>query len=357
MNNKRFFNCFLLTLILNCCWLLSYAYKHSKFLRVPEILSYRSFIICCCYYYLLFLFTAYSSVYFSNAFLFILCIPIAVRLEDNLCANRFFSKLFKDPSMTLRDDRESAAIITQVWNTTMPGIYSSNKIRYDCEFRVHGDEPKRPPRGIYTVITRLKFRHDPVKNECLDYIQFRDGNRSPSERICNDISRDGPAGRLIFDQRNRDLSVVIHIDKKRMITEPLELRAVLTAHSECKYTGDFLCEPTDPHTCISRYFVRDNITNCMYPCRDEVSCFHDAVPLGEMDTTNVALSAITSLIFTMLGVGFCVWVCWKYWNCITVQQHAHEASAVTNRSRRQRQYRNSVQRVSRRQLSLSKYKK
>lgn len=255
--------------------------------------------------------------------------------------------------MTLRDDRESAAIITQVWNTTMPGIYSSNKIRYDCEFRVHGDDPKRPPRGIYTVITRLKFRHDPVKNECLDYIQFRDGNRSPSERICNDISRDGPAGRLIFDQRNRDLSVVIHIDKKRMITEPLELRAVLTAHSECKYTGDFLCEPTDPHTCISRYFVRDNITNCMYPCRDEVSCFHDAVPLEGMDTTNVALSAITSLIFTMLGVGFCVWVCWKYWNCITVQQHAHEASAVTNRNRRQRQHRNSVQRVSSRKLFQS----
>ncbi|XP_023301594.2 uncharacterized protein LOC111683725 [Lucilia cuprina] len=297
MNKYRICDYYLFAIIINLCCFLSYGYRH-------------------------------------------------IRLEDNLCADRFLVKLFKDPSMTLREDRDSAAIITQVWNTTMPGSYSSNKIRYDCEFKVHSDEPNRPPRGIYTVITRLKFRHDPVKNKCLDYIQFRNGNRSPSEPICNDISIDGPAGRLIFDQRNRDVSVLIHIDKKRMITEPLELRMVLTAHSECKYTGDFLCEPTNPYTCISRYFVRDNVTNCMYPCRDEVSCFHDAITLEEIDTTNVAISAITSLIFTMLGVGFCIWICWKYWNCITVQQHAHEASAVTNRQRRQRsqQHRSSGQR-------------
>ncbi|XP_065368310.1 uncharacterized protein LOC135960840 [Calliphora vicina] len=296
MNKFRFCSYYLFALLLNSCWLLSYGYRN-------------------------------------------------IRLEDNLCADRIF-KYFQGSSMTLKEDRDSAAIITQVWNTTMPGYYSSNKIRYDCEFKVNSEEPNRPPRGIYTVITRLKFRHDPVKNECLDYIQFRNGNRSPSERICNDISIDGPAGRLIFDQRNKDVSVLIHIDKKRMITEPLELRMVMTAHSECKYTGDFLCEPTNPYTCISRYFVRDNVTNCMYPCRDEVSCFHDAITLEEIDTTNVAISAITSLIFTMLGVGFCIWICWKYWNCITVQQHAHEASAVTNRQRRQRshQHRSSGQR-------------
>lgn len=332
MHKLNFFGCCLIAFILNSFCLLVHGYKNSEFLY---------YLRHCwktkknCFYALI-----YSFVFFFTS--------IAVRLEDNLCTDRLFVKLFKDPSMTLRDDRDSAAIITQVWNTTLPGFYSSNKIRYDCEFKVNSDEPSRPPRGIYTVITRLKFRHDPVKNECLDYIQFRNGNRSPSERICNDISIDGPAGRLIFDQRNRDVSVLIHIDKKKMITEPLELRMVLTAHSECKYTGDFLCEPTNPHTCISRYFVRDNVTNCMYPCRDEVSCFHDAITLEAIDTTNVAISAITSLIFTMLGVGFCIWICWKYWNCITVQQHAHEASAQTNRQRRQRshQHRSSGQRVS-----------
>lgn len=259
--------------------------------------------------------------------------------------------------MTLLDDRDSAAIITQQWNTTLPGFYSSNKIRYDCEFKVlSSEDPSRMPRGIYTVITRLKFRQNPETNECLDYIQFRSGNRSPSERICNEISIDGPSGRLIFDQRNRDVSVLIHIDKSRMITEPLELRMVLTAHSECKYTGDFLCDPKEPYSCISRYFVRDNVTNCMYPCRDEVSCFHDAIATPEVDTTNVAISAITSLIFTMLGVGFCIWICWKYWNCITVQQHAHEASAQSHRRRSQRSNRSaqqsSQQRVCRKQPSI-----
>ncbi|XP_013108147.1 uncharacterized protein LOC106087597 [Stomoxys calcitrans] len=265
-----------------------------------------------------------------------------IRLEDNLCANRLLVKIknqFYGSSMTLLEDRDSAAIITQRWNTSLPGLHSSSKIRYDCEFKVQSsEEPFRLPRGIYTVITRLKFRRDPETEECLDWIQFKGGNRSPSQRICNEVSIDGPAGRLIFDERDRDVTVLIHIEKNRMITEPLELRMVLTAHSECKYTGDFLCDPQNLYSCISRYFVRDNVTNCMYPCRDEVSCFHDVVPAPEVDTTSVALSAITSLIFTMLGVGFCIWICWKYWNCITVQQRAHEDSARTGRRQHRPQH-------------------
>ncbi|XP_053966042.1 uncharacterized protein LOC128868226 [Anastrepha ludens] len=252
-----------------------------------------------------------------------------IMLKDYLCDDNFLLTLkatFRGhPSFTLTEDRDSAAIITQVWNTTLPGFYSSNKLKYDCNFRVQ--TLNRPPRGIYTVITRLKFRRDPVTNTCLDYIQFVGGNRSPSEKICTDIAIDGPV-RLMFDQRARDVGVHIYIDRRYSIREPLEMRMVMTAHSECKYTGDFLCDPKDQYSCISRHFVRDNITNCMGPCRDEISCFNDALVTEEMDTTNVALSALTSLIFTMLGVGFCIWVCWKYWNCITVQQHAHEASAA-----------------------------
>lgn len=254
-----------------------------------------------------------------------------IRLQDYLCADKLIITLQKpfrgDPTLTLTEDADSAAIIRQVWNTTNSG--SSNKIKYDCQFRVQTLE--KPPRGIYTVITKLKFRTGVKKNGCLDYIQFTGGNRSPSERICNDISIDGPEGRLIFDQRDRDVTVHIHIEKRPAILEPLELKMVLTAHSECKYTGDLLCNPKESNSCISRHFVRDNITNCMYPCKDEISCFHDVIT-SEVDTTNVAISAITSLIFTMLGVGFCVWICWKYWNCITVQQRAHEESAANRRT-------------------------
>lgn len=263
-----------------------------------------------------------------------------VRLQDNLCSDKLIYTLAKpfrgDPTLRLTEDHDSGAIITQAWNVTLPsGGHSANKIKYDCQFRVQTNE--RPPRGIYTIITRLKFRSDPVTKKCIDYIQFTSGNRSPSERICSDISIDGPAGRLIFDQRDRDVHVHIFIDKDRHIFgDPLELRMVLTAHSECQFAGDFLCNPKDQYSCISRHFVRDNITNCMYPCRDEGTCFHDAIAPDEMDTTNVAISAITSLIFTMLGVGFCVWICWKYWNCITVQQHAHEASAARFNQRRAR---------------------
>ncbi|XP_061397404.1 uncharacterized protein LOC133333089 [Musca vetustissima] len=259
-----------------------------------------------------------------------------VRLQDNLCANRLLVQLkhkFKEPTMTLMEERDSAAIISQRWNTTLPGFYSSNKINYDCEFKVLSSEDAyRNPRGIYTVITHLKFRHHPETNNCLDYIQFRSGNRSPSDPICN---IDGTSNRVI-DQRDRDVSIFIHIDKSRMITEPLELSMVLTAHSECKNSGDFLCEPTDKYSCISHHFVRDNITNCK--C-DEVSCSPELVPVREVDTTSVALSAITSLIFTMVGVGCCVWICWKYWNCITVHQRSHDSTgSVSGRRHSQRQH-------------------
>ncbi|KAH8301551.1 hypothetical protein KR059_005631 [Drosophila kikkawai] len=262
-----------------------------------------------------------------------------VRLQDSMCSDKLFYTLSKpfrgDPTVRLEFDDDSGAIITQAWNLTLPHGHAANKIKYDCQFRVLTNE--RPPRGIYTIITRLKFRRDPVSKQCIDYIQFSSGNRSPSERICTDIAIDGPAGRLIFDQRDREVNVHIFIDRSRHILgDPLELRMVLTAHSECQFNGDFLCDPKDPYSCISRHFVRDNITNCLYPCRDEGTCFHDAIVAEEIDTANVAISALTSLIFTMLGVGFCVWICWKYWNCITVQQRAHEASAARFNQRRAR---------------------
>ncbi|XP_055837668.1 uncharacterized protein LOC129906060 [Episyrphus balteatus] len=257
------------------------------------------------------------AFYTSNAYKF-------VRPQDYLCADKFILTLQKpfkgDPLVALGDDRESAAIITQVWNST-----SHRKLKYDCRFRIVTKERQR--RGLYTVITKLKFRRDPKTDACTDYIQFTNGYRWPSEKICNDISPDGPAGRLIFDERESDVSVHVYINQSQPIYEPLELSMVITSHSECKYTGDFLCDPKNPHSCISRHFVRDNITNCMYPCKDENSCFHDAITAEVIDTANVAISAITSLIFTMTGVGFCIWVCWKYWNCITLQQQqAHEDS-------------------------------
>ncbi|BFG03728.1 uncharacterized protein DMAD_02914 [Drosophila madeirensis] len=254
-----------------------------------------------------------------------------VRIQDNLCSDKLIFTLAKpfrgDPTVRLDFEEDSAAIMTQTWNLTLPNGHSANKIKYDCQFRVVTSD--RPPRGIYTLITRLKFRRDPVSKECIDYIQFTGGNRSPSERICHNIAINGPAGRLIFDERDREVNVHIYIDRSRHILgDQLELSMVLTAHSECHFNGDFLCDPNDHYSCISRHFVRDNVTNCLYPCRDEGTCFHDAIVPEEIDTANVAISAITSLIFTMLGVGFCVWICWKYWNCITVQQRAHEASAA-----------------------------
>jgi len=109
-----------------------------------------------------------------------------------MCSDKLFYTLAKpfrgDPTVRLEFEDTSGAIVTQMWNLTLPHGHTANKIKYDCQFRVVTSE--RPRRGIYTIITRLKFRRDPVSKECIDYIQFSSGNRSPSERICTDISPD-----------------------------------------------------------------------------------------------------------------------------------------------------------------------
>lgn len=258
-----------------------------------------------------------------------------MRLQDYLCSDKLLvriQRLTKRLTLTLDEDYNSSAIIHQVWNRTVSHFRSSDNIRYNCTFEVlSGDRRSKRLRGIYLFITHLKFRRDPITNKCIDYIQFRGDSRSPTAQYCDDIS-ESTTERFIFDERTRDVTINIFIDKKQRINEPLELGMVVTAHSECRHSEDFLCDPIDSGSCIYNKFVCDNITNCKPPHRDELSCQYDGVSSVEIDTTNVALSAITSFIFTMVGVGFCVWVCWKYWKCITMQQHAYEASAISNTS-------------------------
>lgn len=66
--------------------------------------------------------------------------------------------------------------------------------------------------------------------------------------------------------------------------------------------------------CISNHFWKDGIVNCPGDCLDEEGCMEPEVePLLQPST--IFVSAMTSLIFTMVIFGTCLWFCFKCKDC------------------------------------------
>lgn len=124
----------------------------------------------------------------------------------------------------------------------------------------------------------------------------------------------------------------LHINKDVPILEPLELSIVVTQHMNCNgYGGKFQCDTNDSFSCIYSEFENDGVPNCLPPCADEDGgCFQSTVTSEPLVP---AISALTSMIFTMIGVGGCVWACWKYWDCV-------KASRLQNAENNHRRTRN-----------------
>lgn len=122
----------------------------------------------------------------------------------------------------------------------------------------------------------------------------------------------------------------ININRELAIKEPLELSIVVTQHMNCNgFGGKFRCDLNDSFSCIYSEFENDGVPNCLPPCSDEDGgCFQNAVTSEPLVP---AISALTSMIFTMIGVGGCVWVCWKYWDCVkTTRQQDVENRRTRN---------------------------
>lgn len=70
-------------------------------------------------------------------------------------------------------------------------------------------------------------------------------------------------------------------------------------------------------TCISKAFNNDGIVNCPPPE------FSDEPPIisnpPESNNTDIIISALTSLIFTLVGVGSCLWLCWNIKDCFIAE--------------------------------------
>lgn len=106
------------------------------------------------------------------------------------------------------------------------------------------------------------------------------------------------------------------------------------------------CESSFDNTCIADIFRNDNVFNCPPPhCSDEYSCPRSTIPdHSDMlpNKSNIVISAITSLIFTLVAVGSCFWICWKIKDCLVGEATGMEMNQRTERPRRSHTANNTV---------------
>lgn len=92
----------------------------------------------------------------------------------------------------------------------------------------------------------------------------------------------------------------------------------------------------DDNSCISNVFHNDGYVNC------PPSEFSDEPPIivtssePMPNNTDIVISALTSLIFTLVGVGSCLWLCWHVKDCFIAeaQPSSRNANASGGNSRR-----------------------
>lgn len=225
--------------------------------------------------------------------------------------------LIKKPEIDLEDGQNSAIIITQTWNST----HNFPKIKSKCSFKIKN---KKQNSGIYIVITKLKFRKDPSTNNCIDYIEFSHSSNF-NDRTCDTF--DETRGLFLYlNISEKEVRITVSVNKNIEITEPLELNITAISHYECSgKNSDYQCDPNDRYSCVSKDVINKGIINCIpFSCRDKTSCTLKPINVKNIDVSNVAISAITSFIFTIVAVGTCLWICWKYRNCVNLNQEDNQ---------------------------------
>jgi hypothetical protein len=130
--------------------------------------------------------------------------------------------------------------------------------------------------------------------------------------------------------------------------------------AECTdLSREFDCQPNNVRSCIDKHFMNDTIVNCAEPyCLDEQAsgCASSSVYVTDSfedgasseNIIQIFLSAITSLILTMLSCGAIIWIIYKIKKCISPPSQ----SAVRQQQHRRRR-RNNTEVVSTSQDSAS----
>lgn len=220
--------------------------------------------------------------------------------------NNFLNKKVK-----LESARDSAVVVEQV--LTAKHFKASNSV-INCIFKI---DARKHNKGLFAVIRRLNFRKTPY-DTCRDYIRFTYSNDRDSEKICGNVTSSSLLG---LKDGGGKLKIEINIDTRTpldSVKDTIEFSLIFTGFGTCNQDR-VPCFRDDNDTCISKYFYRDGYQNCPDPCLDEGGC-DDIKMESLLEPSDIIISALTSLIFTMVVFGSCLWLCWKYRECHDVQR-------------------------------------
>lgn len=201
---------------------------------------------------------------------------------------------------------ERGAIFQQSWNA------SSFKKFSDCKFYLQA--PLR--MGLYLTISKAQLRKN-SRGYCIDSIVVKKSN-DKKYTFCDAMEEDDDELRVYSDSRGW-MRVTVNLDTTLALPtldDTLEVQFIATIKRDCdSLEGYVQCEDDKDDSCISKNFLGDGFVNCP-ECVDEKGCSRDSEQVQILNPSNVLLSAIISLLATMVLFGGCLWCLYRYRHCI-----------------------------------------
>lgn len=243
-------------------------------------------------------------------------------------------------------DRSHPAVILNVrFNATQ-----ARKVKSECKFTIT-TERFDSNSGIYVNIMKMNLRKHKFSERCIDTIQIK-YNNNIKQSICGSISN----GKITsYEDLTGKVKITLNIDNRSPFTRDddfIEFQIIATAFKKCSNSldGEFNCKPNNIRSCISKSLVNDSIANCP-DCLDEAvqpnsGCASlQSFILSDSDDGHdseniiqIFLSAITSLILTMLSCGALVWIIYKIKRCLSPMPQTTTTTTSVRPQRRRRRH-------------------
>lgn len=234
----------------------------------------------------------------------------------------------------------SAVLLNLRWNATL-----AKRLKNECKITINSKNFHKHG-GIYINILKMKLRQYKSSEKCIDSLQIK-YNGNIKQSVCGTLQ----LGKIkSYEDLNGKVKFTLNIDTAVPFDKPedfIELQIVATAFRECSddLEKEFNCKNNNHKSCIAKSLVNDTVINCVEPgCMDEtlLGCTSSSVYFtdslddssGSENIVQIFLSAVTSLILTMLTCGGLIWIIYKIRRCYAPA--TTETPTANRRRRRQR---------------------
>lgn len=142
-------------------------------------------------------------------------------------------------------------------------------------------------------------------------------------------SHDDDEPRVFTDDRG-SMKITINLDTTVplwTVEDTLEVQFIVTVKRKCDLEGYLPCDDDEDDSCINKAFFGDGYINCP-ECVDQKGCAVLLEPFPILSPSNVILSAIISLLATMVVFGGCLWCIYRNRRCIANCTSSSSAGVV-----------------------------